>query len=230
MQHFSASSAPDSRKGWVLCSAALLLLSGCLKLSMKPPEKGVDPHVVKVSEYSPSPSSRDHQLSIGAAKVGDVTGTPIVPPGMAAYGRIAEKDKWSYAFTLREGNKTMRGECTEQAGAVRFFAVGAIMLDLRCACFEGDKRLSTLTLVSGKGEAVLTGDARYQVLESRNSKEGGSSRAVLGYRFQARKGSGAGAIDVSRRPLAYFPNGLLAEQRLPLTCLYAALMLHRPVK
>jgi hypothetical protein len=229
-QYLRESAALGWRSGGLLWVATLALLSGCMKLSMKPPDKGVEPQLVKVSDYSPSPSSRDHQLSIGAAKLGDVSGTPIVPPGLSAYGRIAEQDKWNYKFTLREGKHGLRAECTEQPGAVRFFAVGEIMLDLRCTCFEGDKRVATLALASGKGEAVLEGNAHYRLSESRQSKEGRKSRAVLGYRFDAVKGGGAGGIDVSRRPLAYLPIGLLPEQRLPLTCLYAALLLHRPVK
>jgi len=194
---------------------------------MKPPAKG-DPKVVTVHEYAPAASMRDHQLSIGAAQVSDVKGTPIHPPGMTAYGRVLDQDKWDYTFTLREGGRSLRAECTEQVGDVRFFALGAVMLDLRCSCFEGSARLATLAVVNGKGSAVLPGNMHYAVSETRQSKQGRSARSVLGYNFHA--ATGTGAIDITRQALAYMPKQLSEEQRLPLTCLYAALLLHRPVK
>lgn len=210
------------------CLVLALLNSGCLGLSMKPPAKGDDARVVQVSDYRPSASARDHELAIGAAKVDDVAGTPIYPPGLAAYGRVPDNDKWQYTFSAAEGGHRLRGECTEQVGEVRFFGVGDIMLDLRCSCFEGDKRAATLTVVSGKGEAVLPGNARFAVKETRESEQGRRSRAVLGYRLAG--AAGEGGIDTTRQARAYYPAQLVEAQRLPLTCLYAALLLHRPIK
>lgn len=210
-----------------LCIALCTLCGGC-RLSMKPPAQGVDPKVVEVHDYRPPQNTRPDALRIGAAQVSDVSGTAIHPPGLTAYGRARDQDRWEYTFTLKDGPHQLRGECSENVGKVRWYGIGEVMLNLRCSCFEGATRVTSLSVKEGSGEAQLPGGERYTVTLSRDSKEGRYSRGVLGY--LVRGASGEGGVDVTRDARAYYPHELPEEQRLPLTCAYAALLLHRPTK
>lgn len=213
----------------ILTAGALALLSaGCFNLTMKPPSQDVDRAVLEVRDYKPSQNKRVAQLGIGKAEVRGVAGTPIHPPGLTAYGRMPAQDKWSYTFQLHEGNGQLRAECEETQGDVRYVVVGDIMLDVRCSCFEGETRVASLNVTSGLGEVVLPGNAHYAVKESRTSQQGHRSRSVLGYQLEGP--GGQGGIDVTRAARAYLPARLEAAQRLPLLCVYAGLLLHRPTK
>jgi len=215
----------------------LLVLSGCAALNMKPPESAQRVSTAPVNGHAPSHTSRDQALTIGAAKVRDVKGTPIYPAGLTAYGRMPDQTHWDYQYQVRDGSSVLRGECAEQVGEVRYYGLGETLLDVSCRCFLGQRPVADLNVTGGAGKATLFGspantsaralpDQRFAVFGTRGAEGGKSSRDILGYRFQS--GKNVGAIDVTKAARAYYGEGLSKDDQRVLTCLYAGLLLHRP--
>jgi hypothetical protein len=204
----------------------VLLLTGCGTLTMKPPISDKPLARVKVEGHSPSLSHRDEELRLGRFTVDDVEGTPIFPPGLTAYGRMPEQDLWKYTYQVSDGKKKLRGECQETVGEVRYYGLGDTTLDVHCRCLSGDKVQAELRVNRGKGKALIAPGHRFAVFGTRGSAEGRRSRAILGYKLQS--GSTLAAVDVTKRAATYTTAALPPEQELPLACVYAGLLLHRP--
>jgi hypothetical protein len=169
---------------------------------------------------------RDSALSIGSAKVSDVSGTAIYPPGLTAYGRMPDQNAWDYQYKVRDGSSALRGECKEETGEVRYYGLGETTLDVRCSCFVGDKLTGAVEIKRGEGKATLLPAHRFAVFGTRGSKQGKRSREILGYRFQS--GKSVAAVDVTKSSAAYFTDNLTSDEQQTLTCLYAGILLHRP--
>ncbi len=207
----------------LLCSA---LAGGCANLRLKRPQAAL-PSALPVKGHSPTQTHRDQRLSIGSYEVGEVSGTPVLPAGLSAYGRVQEQSEWNYQFRVKGHGKVLRGECTEKVGDVRFYGFGQTLLDLGCRCYEGTEQTAELKLVGEKGSVTLAG-SRYALAASRESEQGKFSRDVLGYRLSG--GLGEGGVDTTKRARAYLPKQVAEADKAPLTCVYAALLLHRPKK
>lgn len=210
----------------LLCS---LLSSACApQLAVKPPSAATPAQVLEVSEQRPGRAGAPSSIRLGNASVSDISGTLIQAPGTTPYGRAPDPDARKYRFKVLEGVRVLGAECSEQARDAPYFGLGKAAVDLYCTCSEGNAVRAALLVSEGRGEAVLPDHARYAVWETHEDVRGHRVSAILGYRFQNAKAEGA--VDITAQPRAYLPSALPAEQRLPLTCLYAALLLHRPVK
>lgn len=203
-----------------------LLLAGCAGLSLKRPQ-AVKPSALPIKGHTPTETHRDERLEIASFQVREVSGTPILPPGLAAYGRVQEQSHWQYRFELRGRGKLLRAECSEKVGDVRFYGFGQVLLDLECRCFDAGTRVAELKLADEKGSVSLPG-SRYAIRASRQSEQGKGARNVLGYRLSG--GLGEGAVDTTKHARAYLPKSLPESDEAPLVCLYAALLLHRHEK
>jgi hypothetical protein len=213
---------------WVKASLTLglALLVGCGTLTMQPPTAHSPFKQVEVEGHTPSLSYRDNELRIGRYQVADVEGTPILPAGMTAYGRLPDQTEWKYQYVIRDGARQLRGECKEEIGEVRYFGLGETTLDVHCRCLTGATVKGDVYVQRGKGKAWLAPGHRFAVFGTHGSAEGKRSRAILGYRFQS--GVATGAVDVTKRARVFSSASLPPEQELPLACLYAGLLLHRP--
>lgn len=217
--------SPVSRAArWALLSGALV--SGCAGLSLKRPQ-AVQPSALPVKGHAPTDTHRDQRLQIGSYEVSEVSGTPMLPAGLSAYGRVQEQSEWDYRFEVRGHGKLLRGECTEKVGSVRFYGFGQVLLDLSCRCVDGATKAAELKLVEEKGSVTLPG-SRYAIRASRQSEQGKASRNVLGYRLSG--GVGDGAVDTTKHARAYLPKDVPEADKGPLVCVYAALLLHRHEK
>lgn len=210
--------------GW-LSACGLLLLAGCGTLTMKPPTSEKPLARVNVEGHSPSLSHRDEELRLGRFTVDDVEGTPIYPPGLTAYGRMPEQDLWKYTYQVSDGKQTLRGECQETVGEVRYYGLGDTTLDVHCRCLAGERLQAELRVNRGKGKALITPGHRFAVFGTRGSAQGRRSRAILGYKLQS--GTSVAAVDVTKQAATYAA-ALPPEQELPMACMYAGLLLHRP--
>jgi hypothetical protein len=208
-----------------MLALCVLAWSACGTLSMKPPESKAPLKKLAVQGHSPSRAARDRELSIGSARVSDVAGTVIYPPGLTAYGRMPEQTLWDYHYNVRDGQSALRGECIERVGETRYYGLGETTLDLTCRCFAGQKPVSELSLAQGEGRAILLPAHRFAVFGTRGSQQGRRAREILGYRFKS--GRSVGAIDVTKASGAYFGDNLTREEQDALTCLYAGILLHR---
>jgi hypothetical protein len=202
-----------------------LLASGCTKLSMKPPQTPLALHAVAVQGHIPNHASRDSELSIGTAKVSEVTGTAIYPPGLTAYGRMPDQREWNYQYKVRDGQSALRGECLERVGETRYYGLGETTLDVSCRCFAATTQVAEVNLRGGEGKATLAPAHRFAVFGTRGAKQGGSSREILGYRFQS--GQSVAAIDVTKASGAYYADNLSQDEQHAFTCLFAGVLLHR---
>jgi hypothetical protein len=209
----------------LLIGLGALLLSACGALSMKPPKTPLPMRTVAVHGHAPSNTGRDSELSIGTAKVSEVAGTAIYPPGLTAYGRMPDQTAWNYQYKVRDGQSALRGECVEQVGEVRYYGLGETTLDVSCHCFAGDQAAGEVSIKRGEGKATLLPAHRFAVFGTRGAKQGGRSREILGYRFQS--GKSVGAIDVTKLSGAYYADNLSSDEQHALTCLYAGILLHR---
>jgi hypothetical protein len=208
---------------WLLAAA---LAGGCGGLTLKRPP-AVLPSALPVKGHRPTETHRDERLQIGSYQIGEVDGTPILPAGLSAYGRVQEQTRWDYHFEMRGHGKLLRGECTEKVGDVRFYGFGQVLLDLSCRCLDGGAQVAQLELAQEKGSVTLPG-SRYAIRASRQSEQGKGSRNVLGYRLSG--GLGDGAVDTTKHARAYLPKQITETDKGPLTCVYAALLLHRHEK
>jgi len=208
-----------------LLALCALFASACGTLSMKLPESKVPLQKQGVQGHAPNRAARDRELSIGSARVSDVGGTTIYPPGLTAYGRMPEQTQWDYSYKIHAGQSSLRGECLERVGETRYYGLGETTLDVTCRCFAGDQPVAELSLARGEGKATLLPAHRFAVFGTHGSKQGKHSREILGYRFQS--GRSVGAIDVTKASGAYFGENLAREERDALTCLYAGILLHR---
>lgn len=206
--------------------ALALLAGGCGGLTLKRPQ-AVRPSALPIEGYSPTDTRRVARLDIASYQVREVSGTPILPPGLTAYGRVQDQSEWDYRFELAGRGKLLRGECHEKVGAVRFYGFGQVLLDLDCRCFDGGAKVAELRLADEKGSVTLP-SSRYAIRASRQSEQGKSSRTVLGYRLSG--GRGEGAVDTTKHARAYLPKDLPEADEVPLVCVYAALLLHRHEK
>jgi hypothetical protein len=215
-------------RGRFACLALLTgaLLSGCAGLALKRPQ-AAQPSALPVKGHAPSDTQRDRRLQIGSYEVSAVSGTPMLPAGLSAYGRVQEQTEWDYRFEVRGHGKLLRAECTERVGSVRFYGFGQVLLDLSCRCVDGATQAAALKLVEEKGSVTLPG-SRYALRASRQSQQGKASRNVLGYRLSG--GLGEGAVDTTKHARAYLPKDVPEADRGPLVCVYAALLLHRHEK
>jgi hypothetical protein len=202
------------------------LAGGCAGLTLKRPQ-AVLPSALPVKGHVPTETHRDERLQIGSYQVSEVSGTPILPAGLSAYGRVQEQTRWDYRFELRGHGKLLRGECIEKVGEVRFYGFGDVLLDLSCRCVDAGAQVAQVELVREKGSVTLPG-SRYAIRASRLSEQGKSSRSVLGYRLSG--GLGDGAVDTTKHARAYLPAKIGESDKGPLTCVYAALLLHRHEK
>jgi hypothetical protein len=199
---------------------------------MKPPVSQTPLTRVSVKGHTPSLSYRDRELRIGRYRVADVSGTPILPAGMTAYGRMPDQTEWNYQYLVGGNGKQLRGECKENVGEVRYFGLGETTLDVHCRCYqspkpvEGEKPVAEVYVQRGQGKAWINPDHRFAVFGTRGSAQGKRSRIILGYRLQS--GTSVGAVDVTKEAAVYTSASLPSQDELPLTCLYAALLLHRP--
>ena len=214
--------------GWLRASVTLglMLLMGCAPLTMKPPTSHSPFKQVKVEGHTPSLSYRDSELRIGPYRVGDIEGTPILPAGMTAYGRLPDQTEWKYQYVIRDTKKQLRGECKEEVGEVKYFGLGETTLDVHCRCLSGATVKADVYVQRGKGKGWLAPGHKFAVFGTRGSTQGKRSRAILGYRFES--GKATGAVDVTKRATVFSSTSLSPEDELPLTCLYAGLLLHRP--
>jgi hypothetical protein len=213
----------------VLFGSVLLgcgVLAGCAGMSLKRPQ-AVLPSAWPVKGHAANDTHRDERLQIGSFVVDEVDGTPILPAGLSAYGRVQEQSEWKYQFSVHGGGKLLRGECLERVGDVRFFGFGEKLLDLECRCRDGSAQVAELKLAHEQGSVTLAG-SHYALRASRQSEQGKSSRYVLGYRLSG--GLGEGAVDTTAHPRAYVPKGVSPTDKPPLACVYAALLLHRHEK
>ena len=202
------------------------LAGGCAGLTLKRPQ-AVLPSALPIKGHVPTETHRDQRLQIGSYQVGEVSGTPILPAGLSAYGRVQEQSQWNYRFELRGHGKLLRGECTEKVGVVRFYGFGQVLLNLACRCVDAGAQVAQLELAEEKGTVTLPG-SRYAIRASRQSEQGKGSRNVLGYRLSG--GVGDGAVDTTKHARAYLPKNIAETDKGPLTCVYAALLLHRHEK
>lgn len=204
---------------------AALLVSACGQLTMKAPQTPLALRKVAVLGHSPRHDGRDRELSIGSAKVSDVKGTAIYPPGLTAYGRVPDQSQWDYQYQVRDGQRTLRGECSERAGEVRYYGLGETTLDVSCRCSVAERQVAEISIVRGAGNATISPAQRFAVFGTRGSQQGKEAREILGYRFQS--GKSVGAVDVTKSSGAYYAENLSPEERDALTCLYAGILLHR---
>jgi hypothetical protein len=211
-------------RDWAL-GLVVVLLGGCATLTMKPPETPLALRTVPVHGHAPSHGSRDSKLSIGTAKISEVKGTPIYPPGMTAYGRMPEQTVWKYQYKVHDGPSALRAECVEQVGEVRYYGLGQTNLDVTCRCFRADQPVADVAITHGEGKATLLPAHRFAVFGTRAAQQGKRAGEILGYRFQS--GKSVGAIDVTKAALAYYAENLSSDERHVLTCLYAGILLHR---
>ena len=167
-------------------------------------------------------------ITIGTAVVRAISGTPIFAPGTTPYGRAPDPQTRKYGFELVHGAHKLRAACEEQAHEAPYFGLGKASVGLYCTCQEGETVQAALLLSEGRGQASLPEQARYTVWEGHEDERGGRAHAILGYRFRGAKGEAA--IDITESPRAYLPEQLDETQRAPLTCLFAALLLHQPLK
>jgi len=211
-----------------LGACGVFLLSGCGALTMKPPTPIDHKSLtrVRVEGHSPSLSHRDDELRLGRFTVDDVEGTPIFPPGRTAYGRMPQQDQWKYTYQVSDGKKKLRGECEETVGEVRYYGLGDTTLDVHCRCLSGESVQAELRVNRGKGKALIAPGHRFAVFGTRGSAQGSRSRAILGYKLQS--GTTLAAVDVTKQAATYTAAALPPEQELPLACVYAGLLLHRP--
>lgn len=205
--------------GWLLCTA------GCT-LTMKRPESSGSLQSVPVRGHSPSLTARDRELRIGEAKVDHVEGTRIYPAGLTAYGRLPEQKEWDYQFEIHGATETLRGECHEVVGKTRYYGLGETTLDVACRCLLGNELRAEIRIEDGRGKASIAPDHRFAVFGTRASAQGKRAHSILGYRFQS--GKSVAAVDVTKRARGYIGVSLPPEQRLPMQCLFAGLLLHRP--
>lgn len=212
------------RAGRLWC--ALVLLSGCGALTMKPPVSDKPLARVAVQGHTPSVSRRDEELRFGRYRVDNVEGTAIYPPGLTAYGRMPDQDSWKYTYQVSDGHKKLRGECNETVGEVRYYGLGETTLDVHCRCLSGENVQAEIRVTRGQGKALIVPGQRFAVFGTRGSAQGKRSRAILGYKLQS--GATLAAVDVSKQAATYTQAGLPAEQELPLACLFGGLLLHRP--
>lgn len=217
---------PGARWVKAILALSLGLLWGCSPLTMKPPSTHSPLRQQEVKGHTPSLSYRDSELRIGRFKVDEVEGTPILPAGMTAYGRLPDQTEWKYQYVIRDGKGQLRGECKEEVGEVRYFGLGETTLDVHCRCLAGTTVKADVYVQRGQGKGWLAPGQRFAVFGTRGSAQGKRSRAILGYRFQS--GKATGAVDVTKRASVYYSAGLPPGDELPLTCLYAGLLLHRP--
>lgn len=192
---------------------------------MKPPATSLPLHTVAVQGHVPRHDGRDSELSIGGAKISEVKGTAIYPPGLTAYGRMPDQSRWDYQYQVHDGQRALRGECTEQAGEVRYYGLGETTLDVSCRCFVADQPVAELQIERGAGKATLLPAHRFAVYGTHGSKQGRQAREILGYRLQS--GKSIGAVDVTKTSGAYYAENLSREEQDALTCLYAGILLHR---
>lgn len=200
----------------------LLMSSGCAAHSMRPPQAEVASNAIPVIERDASQRS----LQIGATEVRDVWRMSIAAPGTTPFARAVEPDRRDYHFKLQAGGHALHGECREQYRDAPYFGLGKRTVDLRCECSEAKTVRAALLVREGRGEAVLPDHAHYEVWEAHESAAGKRTSAILGYRFRSARGEGG--IDTTQQARAYMPRDLSDTAQLPLTCLYAALLLHDP--
>ncbi|HEX6243867.1 MAG TPA: hypothetical protein VFZ61_23290, partial [Polyangiales bacterium] len=140
--------------------------------------------------------------------------------------------EWKYQYLVKGGGKQLRGECKENVGEVRYFGLGETTLDVHCRCYqsakpvEGEKPTADVYVQRGQGKAWISPNQRFAVFGTRGSAQGKRSRVILGYRLQS--GVTLGAVDVTKKAVVYTSASLAKQDELPLTCLYAGLLLHRP--
>lgn len=203
-------------------SVGLIVLVGCAPLSMQPPKAGVTSAAVPIVEKDAAQRS----LQIGTSEVRDVWRMSIAAPGTTPYGRAVEPSQRDYHFKLHAGERALSGNCREEYRDAPYFGLGKRSVDLRCECSEAKAVRAALLVREGRGEAVLPDHAHYEVWEAHESEAGKRTNAILGYRFRSAKGEGG--IDTTQQARAYMPRDLADSGQLPLTCLYAALLLHDP--
>jgi hypothetical protein len=220
-----ASGAARARLALLVLGAGALY-GGCTNLTLKRPQ-AVQPSALPVKGHVPTETHRDETLQIGSYQVAGVDGTPILPAGLSAYGRVQDQGEWTYRFELRGHDKLLRGECNEKVGSVRFYGFGQVLVDVKCRCADGGAQVATLELADEKGSVTLPG-SRYAIRASRLSEQGKGSRAVLGYKLSG--GAGEGAVDTTKHARAYLPKNIPAGDEGPLVCVYAGLLLHRHEK
>ena len=130
------------------------------------------------------------------------------------------------SFTLvTENDKYFAGTDRHYTNGFKLLWLGETTLDVHCRCLAGENPLAELDLQRGAGKATLLPAHRFAVYGTRGSKQGKSSRDILGYRFQS--GKSVAAIDVTKASGAYYADNLSPEEQKALTCLYAGILLHR---
>jgi hypothetical protein len=205
---------------------ACLLMTGCAGLAMKAPVSTPPLKRIEVDGHSPSLTHRDDELRVAHYRIDYLEGTPIMPAGMTAYGRMPDQTEWKYSYDVSDGKHKLSGACVETVGEVRYYGLGETTLDVNCRCFEGETLKAELHVARGKGKAQISPAHRFAVFGTRASAEGKRSRAILGYRLQS--GRVLAAVDVTKRAAVYTSANLPPEDELPLTCLFGGLLMHRP--
>jgi hypothetical protein len=214
---------------WSVPVLGLLGGAACAPLpAMKTPSTEPPARVLPVTETRAGRTDPVTSMRIGNAHVRAITGTPIYAPGTTPYGRAPDPDTRKYRFELVEGAVALQAECSEQARDAPYFGLGKSTIDLYCTCQQGARVRAALQVSEGRGEAALPNNTRLAVWEAHEDERGRRGRPILGYRFRNQQQEAA--IDITTRPRAYLPGQLEESQRLPLTCLFAALLLHRPIK
>lgn len=205
------------------------LTSACTVATMKPPPGVATSQALPVQGHSGNMQTfKEKDLKIGSYAVTNIDrdwdkGTQV---SAGPWSRDAKKK--AYRYDVKANQRTLRGECTEQAVQHSVVGFGKMKVTFHCTCKEGDTQRATLDLVNEAGTVKIGEATSFDVTAVHQSEQGAQLSSALGYHFVA--ADQEGAVDVGGKGRAWAPANMAEEDLFGLVCSYAGLFLYRPTE
>jgi hypothetical protein len=208
-------------------SALWLSTSGCASSNMKIPGNVADAPTVQVRGHTEASRLRPPALKLDGWMAQNVVRSANRPTGRGATQWSREPTETQLHFDLLEGSTALHADCTERVHRTAM-GFGKQENNLECTCREAGADRMRLTLVNGKGSAILGAGTEFRITPILQADSGKKQHRALGYLFEGSAGQGAGAVEVTERSRAFRPPQLPESERPALLCAYASLLLYRP--
>lgn len=221
--------------GLVLGSA----LTGCAGPRMVAPDDVAEgSEVLEVRDRSSlSGSFVNESFKLGPFAVTDVDRDWNKQKSFSVAGYSNATTTTGYSFRLKRGEAAWSGSCASSANEKGVKVLGGSVdwgkTKITCECKQGDASAAIVLNAdspdsnqSAAGE-LRVGAAKYKVSPVNDTDKSNFMVGAAGFRFDGEDGA-VGAVEVLRPGRVWLDQRLPEEQRLPVACVSAGLMLYQP--
>jgi hypothetical protein len=194
--------------------------------------------VLEVSERSSMTGSLvNESFKLGAFAVTDVDRDWNKKSSFSVVGYSNATTKTGYSYKLKGAGDAWTGSCASSANDSGVHVMGGSVdwgkTSITCECKQGGTSASVVLNSSSPesnknaGGELSVGDAKYKVSAVNETDKSNLGSGAAGFRYDGDDGA-VGAVEVLRPGRVWLNTRLPEQQRLPVACVSAGLMLYQP--